>query len=277
MSTYGLSLIAPTLSATAALAADADAAGFDAVWASEFYVRSATVSMAAMAQATRACRIGSSIMYGVGRSPLVLATEARDLAELSDGRIVLGIGNGTKRMMSDWHSVADTDAPALRIEELVPLVRRIWNLHDGPVQHRGRFYNMNLIPSGPVDPPTRAIPIITAAVRPRMCEAAGRVADGLAGHPLFTTGYVEEIVRPAVAKGAACADRNPPTSRSSRWSCAPSTTTPSSRAVKSPSRSPSTPRSRPTSLFLTSAASPHRAGRFEKPSRAAIFPQCSTR
>ncbi|MBX8688785.1 luciferase [Mycobacterium vulneris] len=209
MSTYGLSLIAPTLAATAALAADADAAGFDAVWASEFYVRSATVSMAAVAQATRACRIGSSIMYGVGRSPLVLATEARDLDELSDGRIVLGIGNGTKRMMSDWHSVADTEAPALRIEELVPLIRRIWNLHDGPVQHRGRFYNMNLIPSGPVDPPARAIPIITAAVRPRMCEAAGRVADGLAGHPLFTTGYVEQIVRPAVAKGAARADRNP--------------------------------------------------------------------
>lgn len=209
MSTYGLSLIAPTLAATAALAADAEVAGFDAVWASEFYVRSATVSMAAVAQATRTCRIGSSIMYGVGRSPLVLATEARDLDELSDGRIVLGIGNGTKRMMSDWHSVADTDAPALRIEELVPLVRRIWNLHDGPVQHRGRFYNMNLIPSGPVDPPTRAIPIITAAVQPRMCEAAGRVADGLAGHPLFTTGYVEEIVRPAVAKGAARADRNP--------------------------------------------------------------------
>lgn len=46
--------------------------------------------------------------------------------------MVLGIGDGTKRMISDWQSVADTDARALRIEELVPLIRRIWNLHDGP-------------------------------------------------------------------------------------------------------------------------------------------------
>lgn len=81
----------------------------------------------------------------------------------SDGRMVLGIGDGTKRMISDWQSVADTDARALRIEELVPLIRRIWNLHDGPARHQGRFYTVNLIPSGPVDPPTRAIPIITAA------------------------------------------------------------------------------------------------------------------
>lgn len=71
--------------------------------------------------------------------PLVLATEARDLDELSNGRLVLGIGNGTKRMMSDWHGVPDTSAPALRMEELVMLLRRIWNLHEGPIHHEGRF------------------------------------------------------------------------------------------------------------------------------------------
>ncbi|GBE68169.1 luciferase-like protein [Mycobacterium sp. MFM001] len=209
MSTYGLSVLAPDLAAMKATAAAADQAGFDAVWASEFYTRSGSISMAAMATSTDRCRIGSSILYGIGRSPLVLATEARDLDELSGGRIVLGIGNGTKRMMSDWHSVADTSAPALRVEELVPLIRRIWNLHEGPIRHEGRFYKMNLVPSGPVEPPARDIPIITAAVRPRMCEAAGRVADGLAGHPLFTTRYLEQVVRPAVAKGAARSGRDP--------------------------------------------------------------------
>jgi probable F420-dependent oxidoreductase len=209
VSTYGVSILGADLQSLAQTAAAADAAGFDAAWASEFYSRSGSISMAAMANRTRNCRIGSSILYGIGRSPLVLATEARDLDELSNGRLVLGIGNGTKRMMSDWHGVSDTSAPALRMEELVPLVRRIWNLHDGPVHHDGRFYTMHLTPTGDVQPPPRRIPIITAGVRPRMCEAAGRVADGLAGHPLFTTTYVEEIVRPAIAKGAAHADRDP--------------------------------------------------------------------
>lgn len=129
--------------------------------------------MAAMANSTRNCRIGSSILYGTGRSPLVLATEARDLDELSNGRLVLGIGNGTKRMMSDWHGVSDTSAPALRMEELVPLVRRIWNLHDGPVHHDGRFYTMHLTPTGDVEPPQRRIPIITAGVRPGCAKRPG--------------------------------------------------------------------------------------------------------
>jgi probable F420-dependent oxidoreductase len=209
MTTYGVAILTPDLRSLAEAAAAADRAGFNAVWASEFYSRSGSISMAAMAEATRNCRVGSSILYGIGRSPLVLATEARDLDELSGGRLVLGIGNGTKRMMSDWHGVTDTSAPALRMEELVPLLRRIWNLHEGPVRHEGRFYRMNLVPTEHVAPPKRNIPIVTAGVRPRMCEVAGRVADGLAGHPLFTTKYVEEIVKPAIAKGAAHAGRDP--------------------------------------------------------------------
>jgi alkanesulfonate monooxygenase SsuD/methylene tetrahydromethanopterin reductase-like flavin-dependent oxidoreductase (luciferase family) len=31
----------------------------------------------------------------VGRAPLILAAEARDLDELTGGRIVFGLGNGT--------------------------------------------------------------------------------------------------------------------------------------------------------------------------------------
>ena len=89
-----------------------------------------------MALATSRCAVGSGIMYGVGRSPLMLAAEARDLDELSGGRFVLGLGNGTRRMISDWHG-QDGAAPAARMEELVPLIRSIWRLEEGPVDHRG--------------------------------------------------------------------------------------------------------------------------------------------
>lgn len=69
MSTYGLSVLGADLKSLAQTAQAADAAGFDAVWASEFYSRSGSISMAAMANSTQNCRIGSSILYGVGRSP----------------------------------------------------------------------------------------------------------------------------------------------------------------------------------------------------------------
>ena len=80
------------------LAAAADDAGLAGVWAPELYDRSATIASAEMINRTARIEVGTAIAYGVGRSPLTLAAEARDLDELSGGRFVLGLGNGTRRM-----------------------------------------------------------------------------------------------------------------------------------------------------------------------------------
>ncbi|HMI72911.1 MAG TPA: LLM class flavin-dependent oxidoreductase, partial [Solirubrobacteraceae bacterium] len=57
--------------------------------------------------------------------------------------------------------------------------------------------------------PGRDIPIYTAGVNPRMIESAGRVADGLLGHTLFSPRYIADVVRPAIERGAAHAGRDP--------------------------------------------------------------------
>jgi alkanesulfonate monooxygenase SsuD/methylene tetrahydromethanopterin reductase-like flavin-dependent oxidoreductase (luciferase family) len=168
---------------------------------SEFYTRSAVVTLASIAAHTSRCRVGTSIAYATGRSPLVLATEARSLDEVSGGRLVLGLGTGTRRMMEDWHGV-DPEAPAARMEELVPLLRRLWRLHEGTVKHDGRFYRCHVTPTAETAPGVRDdIPVYTAGVNPRMVQVAGCVSDGLLDHPLFSRGYVDEVVRPAIAEG----------------------------------------------------------------------------
>jgi len=204
----GIAVFGASFEAMAAAAQAADRAGFASVWTSELYNRSATVTLATMAPRTRRCVLGSGIMYGVGRSPLMLAAEARDLDELSGGRFVLGLGNGTRRMISDWHGL-DGSAPAVRIEELVPLLRRIWRLAEAPIDHEGRFYRLRIAALDDLAAPGRDIPIYTAGVNPRMIEAAGRVADGLLGHTLFSPRYIEEVVRPALERGARHAGREP--------------------------------------------------------------------
>jgi probable F420-dependent oxidoreductase len=210
MATQGVCVLAGRIADTVEVAAAADAAGFDAAWTSEFNDRSAIVALAAMGQNTTRCRIGSAIAYAVGRSPLILANDARGLDELSGGRLVLGLGTGTKGMQIGWHGVGDPASPAVRLEELVPLLRRIWKLHEGPVTHEGRFYSMNLSATADVLAPVRdEIPIYTAGVNARMIETAGRVADGLVCHPTFSSRYVHEVVRPAVARGAEKAGRDP--------------------------------------------------------------------
>jgi alkanesulfonate monooxygenase SsuD/methylene tetrahydromethanopterin reductase-like flavin-dependent oxidoreductase (luciferase family) len=111
--------------------------------------------------------------------------------------------------MSDWHGI-DPASPAVRMEELVGLLRKIWRLHEEPIAHEGRFYRLHLTPTAEIMAPVRAeIPVFTAGVNPRMIQTAGRVADGLLGHPLFSRAYVEEVVQPAIAMGLAHADREP--------------------------------------------------------------------
>jgi probable F420-dependent oxidoreductase len=186
----------------------AEEAEFESVWATEFYDRSATVGLAAMAQATERIELGSAIAYAFGRTPVVLAAEARDLDELCGGRFTLGLGTGTKRMQRDWHGL-DGESPALRMEELVPLLRRLWRLNEGPIDHDGRFYRLNVQPTAPPRPPVRPdLPVFMAGVNPRMIEAVGAVGDGLVGHPLFTPEYVERVARPALARGAERAGRD---------------------------------------------------------------------
>jgi probable F420-dependent oxidoreductase len=188
----------------------AEQAGFESAWATEFYDRSATVSLAVMAAATSRIAIGSAIAYAFGRTPLVWAAEARDLDELSDKRLILGLGTGTRRMQQDWHGL-DGEHPASRMEELVPLIRRLLSLHEGAVDHDGRFYRLHVHPTVPVGPPPRGdLPIYLAGVNPRMIQAAGTVGDGLVGHPLFTPEYVQDVARPALVRGAERAGRDAP-------------------------------------------------------------------
>jgi probable F420-dependent oxidoreductase len=203
----GVAVHGGTLATAVHAARRAEERGFESAWTTEFYDRSATVSLAAMALATSTVTLASGIAYAVGRSPLVLATEARDIDELSGGRLILGLGTGTRTMQRDWHGV-DPEAPAVRVGELVPLLRRFWGMDEQGIDHDGRFYQVHLRPTVEVRPPLRPdIPVYLAGVNARMIRAAGRVADGLVGHPISTPEYVDEVARPALAAGAAEAGR----------------------------------------------------------------------
>lgn len=191
------------------LAREAEDIGCTAVWTSELYSRSATVPMAMLAAGTEKVAIGSNIAYGVGRSPLMWAAEARDLDELSGGRVILGLGNGTPKMMEAWHGVSG-EAPAERMAELLVVLKKLWHLHEGPVHHDGRFYHVHVSPTSDVAQPVRPeIPIWVAGVNKLMLRTAGRYADGLVGHPMYTTEYVRGPVAEEIGVGAALAQRDP--------------------------------------------------------------------
>ena len=78
-----------------------------------------------------------------------------------------------------------------------------------PPDHRGRFYTITMAPFPGAGPAPGRIPIYLAAVNERMAEAAGRVADGISGHPMTSPRWLSEILRPAIERGARSAGRDP--------------------------------------------------------------------
>ena len=246
----GLLLELPDQRENVELAARAEAAGFDSVWAPEFHNHSGPLALAGAALETDSVELGTSIAWAFGRSPLLTAVTALDLDEMSGGRFVLGLGTGTRRMRTDWLG-APGERPARRLRETVEAIRAVWAAAEaGAVEYEGELVRLAC---GPMAAPARSARrsrSILAAVNEGMARTAGAVADGVVSHPMATVRYIDEVMRPAIAEGAGQEGRSPATSRSPTgcWSRSPTTRT--RRARTRSARSPSTRPSGPTTGIL---------------------------
>jgi probable F420-dependent oxidoreductase len=198
----GLLLELPEQRENVQLAARAEAAGFESVWAPEFHNHSGVLALAAAAERTEAVELGTAIAWAFGRSPLLTAVTALDLDEMSGGRHILGLGTGTRRMRTDWLG-APAERPAKRLRETVEAIRAVWTAGEaGAVEYEGELVRLAVRPYGRAGQVRAAIPIFLAAVNEGMCRTAGAVADGVIAHPMATARYIDEVMRPAISEGA---------------------------------------------------------------------------
>jgi probable F420-dependent oxidoreductase len=189
------------------LAKLAEDGGYESVWVAET-AYSAFVQAALAADATSSVKIGTNIALAFPRSPTITAMTARDLAELSGDRFILGLGSQVKRVNEQRFSTA-FEHPAPKMAEYVKVVQEVLATFRGEqVQHEGRFYTVTMNPF-PGAGPVGEVPVYIAAVNQKMIEAAGRVAQGVLGHPLTSPRYITEVVRPALERGAREAGRDP--------------------------------------------------------------------
>lgn len=190
-------------------AQELEQAGFDCVWTFEA-AHDAFFPLAFAAHATKRLEIGTNIAVAFARTPFAMAQIAWDLQRDSGGRFRLGLGTQVRQHVERRFS-ADFDHPAARITDYVRCVRAIWRTFQTGAKpdYEGPFYRFTLINDffnpGPLEKPE--IPIYLAGVNPRMCRAAGEVADGFHVHPMHTIRYLREVVRPALDEGARSAGR----------------------------------------------------------------------
>jgi len=203
----GLILTAGSARGDVELAVRAEQAGFDGVYSIEFFNRHGFVALGAIAHATERVRIGTGIVNAFTRSPLLHASAALDLDELSEGRMVLGLGSATRRMNEDWYGMPFT-APAPRMRELVALLRAVFQAQKGGgFRWEGNHWNLNIPVYARPGAPRIEIPIWVAAVNRGMIAAAGATADALVGHPVATRRWHREVTLPGLRAAESSAGR----------------------------------------------------------------------
>jgi probable F420-dependent oxidoreductase len=180
----------------------AEDAGAEIVWVPEMH-RSATVTAAAVAQATTTARVGTAIALAFTRSPMVTALEALDLDELSDGRFVLGLGTGVKRLNEDWHN-AQWGKPAPHLREVVRDVRAFWELAStgDPIVVEGEYEPMRIRGyKRPFFQARPSVPVYLGAMGPVMTRLVGEIGDGWISHELISPRFLEANILPELRTG----------------------------------------------------------------------------
>ena len=166
----------------------AEASGFDGVWTYDHLAGSVHrtsrvlecwTTLTAIAASVPRIMVGSMVLNVANRDPGTLAVMAATLQEVSDGRLLLGIGAGGGRdtpyaaeQQALGRTVGSDRVRRAAVEETAATLREVWTGERGGASGFLR-----------PDPPP---PIVVGAFGPVMARLAGRVADGVnlsASHP----------------------------------------------------------------------------------------------
>jgi F420-dependent oxidoreductase-like protein len=186
------------------LVREAETLGFDSVWTAEAYGSDAATILAWLAQATSRIKLGSAIFQMPGRSAAMTAMTAATIDQLSDGRMLLGIGTSGPQVAEGWHGQR-FGKQLQRTREYIAVVRMA--LARERVVFKGETLELPL-PDGPgkalkltIAPVQERMPIYLAAIGPKNTTLGAEIADGWIP-TLFSPEHVGEF-RPLLEEGFA--------------------------------------------------------------------------
>jgi probable F420-dependent oxidoreductase len=158
----------------AAMARAAEEAGYDSIWLGDHLLyddpprgpHEVWTLLAALAAVTSRVELGPLVACTAFHPPGVLAKMAATVDEISQGRLILGLGAGWNR-----REFAAFDLPydrrVARFEEAFAIIRDL--LAGETVRRQGAFHSADRVQLLP--PPTRRIPLMVGSNGPRMLAA----------------------------------------------------------------------------------------------------------
>lgn len=135
------------------LVAEADALGFAGLFRSDHFTNARPpdkdslemlVSLTYLADHTERVHFGPLVAPVSFRDPTLLARQAAALDDLSDGRMILGVGAGWQEREHHLfgHELGDIPTRMQRLQEALEVITRLLR-SDEPVSYEGRFFHLD--------------------------------------------------------------------------------------------------------------------------------------
>ena len=178
--------------------------GFASFWMSNIFGLEALTSLAVAGSQVPGIELGTAVVPTYPRHPAVLAQQALTVAlAVGPGRLALGIGLSHKIVIEDMYGYS-FDRPARHMREYLSVLMPL--LDGTPVSVDGGTLSAHI---GLSTPRSGRVPVLLAAMAPRMLQLAGEQNDGTV---LWMTGpaTVRDYVAPAISAAATAAGRPGP-------------------------------------------------------------------
>jgi F420-dependent oxidoreductase-like protein len=169
------------------LASHAESTGWDGVWFADHFLPNAAdvdqpvlecwTVLAGLAATVPRVRLGPLVSGNTYRHPAVLANIAAAVDQISDGRLVLGLGAGWQENEHQAYGIPfyDTKERLARLEEACQVIRAL--LEDERANFDGRFYHLKDAPLNPKPVQSRLPLLIGGGGEKVTMRIAARYAD----------------------------------------------------------------------------------------------------
>lgn len=188
-----------TIDGIAARISDAEERGFASVWITNAFAFDAMTALAGAGRQTSRIELGTAVVPTYPRHPVVMAQQALTVQSALGGRFTLGIGLSHESMITGALGLP-FDRPARHMREYLSVLGPL--LEGEGVSVDGELYRVQtrLAISG-----VPSVPVVVAALGPRMLELAGTHAAGTitswVGPRTLETHIVPKITKAAEAAG----------------------------------------------------------------------------
>lgn len=166
--------------------------------------------LCALAASTTRLELGTLVIATSFRNPALLAKMADTVDEISDGRVILGVGAGYQE--GEYRAFGyPYDHRVSRFEEALQIIHGL--LKHGAVDFEGTYYSARECELRPRGPRAAGPPLMIGTQSPRMLDLTARYADQWNGWLAFERNHPDVAVALNAKVDAACtaAGRDPAT------------------------------------------------------------------